>query len=154
MPTERWLPDKNTLTKWHEAGLSYPEMADRWFEESGVRKTPAAFGQACRREGLFRNLKHDVWLPRNMRPEHQKAYDSEMIRRWSAREQGKKFSAIEDQRINGWLQNLRDADAILWYDADTQQGWWPVKRQASDDPNVPVRLPVAKEESGDAAVAS
>jgi hypothetical protein len=140
MPTPREIPDLDVLTKWHNEGLTYGQMADRWYEETRIRKTPAAFGKACRKARLFRNLSHDEWLPRNMRPEHQKLYDPEMIRRWSARKQGKKFDEVENQRINAWLQNLMDADAILWYDPDTVEGWHPVRRRSDDEPGVPVRL--------------
>lgn len=137
---ERQTPDNNTLRKWHEEGLTHQAMADRWEAETHVRVTRQAFRNACGAAGLVRNMKHDEWLPANMRPEHQKLYDSEMIRRWSARKQGKKFDATENQRINAWLQNLTDAGAILVYRRNTQQGWWPVPRQATDEPNVPVRV--------------
>lgn len=139
---ERVIPDKNTLEKWRKEGLTHQAMADRF---NGTRPTEKpvsrqAFTNACGRYGLVVNLKHDEWLPANMRPEHQKLYDTEMIRRWSARKQGKKFGPKPNQKINAWLQNLRDAGAILLYRRDTQQGWWPVPRQPTDDPNVPVRV--------------
>lgn len=140
MPTPRELPGADVLRHWHEEGLTYQQMADRWEAQSHFRKTPQAFGKACRKAGLFRNLSHDKWLPRNMRPEHQKLYDTEMIRRWSARQQGKQFDETEDQRINAWLQNLADADAILWYNPDTVEGWHPVRRRSDDEPGVPVRV--------------
>lgn len=140
MPTPREIPDRDVLTKWHNAGLTYKQMADRWYDETKIRKTSQAFGKACRKAGLLRNLHHDKWLPRNMRPEHMKLYDTEMIRRWSAREQGKKFPDVEDQRINAWLQNLADAGAILWYNPDTVQGWHTVRRRSDDEPGAPVRV--------------
>lgn len=154
MVAERVLPDQNTLTKWFEEGLTHQEMADRFNAETNRTVTRQSFARACGRYGLTRNLKHDEWLPKNMHPDHQKLYDTEMIRRWSARKQGKKFPPVEEQRINAWLQILADAGAILWYERETEQGWWPVKRQASDDPNVPVRLPPVKDAGLDAAVAS
>lgn len=144
MPFERELPDDETLAKWHAEGLTYPQMHKRW---GNPNVGSDAFGVACRRLGLFRNMHHDKWLPRNMHPDHQKLYDTEMIRRWSAREQGKKFPAVEDQRINAWLQNLADAGAILWYDRETIEGWHPVKRVPSDPAGVPVRVKPAKEEA-------
>lgn len=141
MPFQRELPDDETLVEWWEEGLTFPQMAARFNSaRTGKPVTGNAFGTACRRLGLGRNLHHDEWLPRNMHPDHQKLYDTEMIRRWSARRQGKQFEPEEDQRINAWLQALNDAGAILWYERETQQGWWPVKREPTDDPNVPVRV--------------
>jgi hypothetical protein len=137
---ERVLPDKNTLEHWHEEGLTHQEMANRFYALTGHRCTRQAFRNACGRYGLTRNYSHDEWLPADLRREHQRLYDTEMIRRWSARKQGKKYDAKEEQRINAWLQNLRDAGAILVYKRDTMQGWWPVHREPTDDPNVPVRV--------------
>lgn len=142
---ERQLPDRQTLQQWFEVDrLTHQQMADRFNnspERQGMRPvTRQAFTRACGRYGLTTYLHHDEWLPKDMRPEHTKLYDTEMIRRWSARKQGKRFDEVEEQRINAWLQNLTDAGAIMLYKRDTQMGWWPVPRQPTDDPNVPVRV--------------
>lgn len=150
----RDLPDLITLRRWYdeEPRLSAQQMADRLFEQTGVRVTRHAFSAAWARNGFPpRNLRHNDLLPANMRLDHQKLYDTEMIRRFSARRQGKVFDEKEEQRINSWLLNLRDAKVVLVYRRDTQKGWHPVKRRPTDDPDLPVRLPKRNTKLRDAA---
>lgn len=143
---KRVLPDKNTLWKWYnDEGLSHTEMAERFNnlpERQGQEPvTRQAFWQQCDRHGFPpRNLSHREVLPANMHPDHSKLYDTEMIRMWDARRQGKKFPPKIDQKINAWLQNLNDAKAILVYRRNTIAGWKPVPRKPSDDKDSPVRL--------------
>lgn len=144
MPRARQLPDRKTLEKWHASRMTFKAMAEKFNAEHPEFDdvTDRAFMNACRRYGFpTRNLKHDELIPWTLRPDHTKLYDTEMIRRFSARMQGKQFDAEMDQKINAWFQNLNDAKSILVYRKDTQQGWVPVKRKPTDDPKLPVRLP-------------
>lgn len=143
---ERVLPDKNTLWKWYDGeGLSHTEMAERFNalpERQGEEPVKRqAFWQACNRYGFPpRNLSHKQALPHNMHPDHSKLYDTEMIRMWDARRQGKKFEPKIEQKINAWLQNLDDAKVVLVYRRRTIRGWHPVPRLPSDDKTMPMRL--------------
>lgn len=138
---ESGLPPKSVLQQWYGEGLSYADMARRHNAATGENRTRQAFYMACSRYGISepQNLDHKAVLPPNMRPEHSKLYDTQMIRQWDARRQGKTYGAREDQKINGWLAHLNDAKVVLLYKPNTQQGWWPVPRKPSDEKDYPMR---------------
>lgn len=135
------LPPKSVLARWYGEGVSYTEMAQRHNAATGQNRTRQAFYQACKRLGISepRNYDHSGVLPPNLRPEHSKLYDTDMIRQWDARRQGKVFSERLDQRINGWLANLNDAKVVLVYKRNTQKGWHTAPRLPSDEPDFPMR---------------
>ena len=55
------VPDKNTLMRWHEEGLTHAAMADRVFEETGNRVTRTAIRDSSTSAGSSRTT---VALPR------------------------------------------------------------------------------------------
>lgn len=135
------LPSKRVLEQWYAEGVSYAEMARRHNEATNQSLTRQAFFMACRRHGIADaiNYDHSAVLPPDLRPEHSKHYDTNMIRRWDARRQGKVYPDRDNQRINGWLANLNDAKVVLEYRRNTQQGWHPVPRLPSDEKDFPMR---------------
>lgn len=135
------LPSRHVLQQWYDDGVSYADMARRHNAATNQTLTRQAFYQACRRYGISERLlyDHSAVLPPNMRPDHSKLYDTDMIRRWDARRQGKEFPERDDQRINGWLANLNDAKVVLLYKRNTQKGWHTVPRLPSDEPDFPMR---------------
>lgn len=140
MGAKRSRPDDDTLEEWFEAGWTYQQMADFWAEHpEGKRLTPAAFRNHCMTQPWFkpRNARHigTALMPwTNIRPEHADLYEVQMLRRESLRRAGHKFPRhdYEIQRLNAWLQGLRDENAVIAYERDTQQGWWRVTRKHSD----------------------
>jgi hypothetical protein len=138
---ERTLPSKSVLERWYNDGMNYAEMARRHNKATNQNLTRQAFFQACKRLGISEpaNFDHSAVLPPNLRPEHTKLYDTQMIRKWDARRQGKVYGHREDQKINGWLANLNDAKAVLLYKPNTQKGWHTVPRLPSDEPDFPMR---------------
>lgn len=135
------LPPKSVLARWYSEGMSYADMARKHNADTNQNLTRQAFSQACKRYKISENVHYDhsAVLPPNLRPEHTKLYDTQMIRRWDARRQGKVYPKRDDQRINGWLANLNDAKVVLEYRRNTQAGWHPVPRKPSDEKDFPMR---------------
>lgn len=138
---ESGLPPKSVLEQWYADGVSYAEMARRHNAATNQSLTRQAFYMACKRLGISEpvNYDHTAVLPPNLRPAHTKLYDTQMIRQWDARRQGKVYGAREDQKINGWLANLNDAKVVLVYRRNTQKGWHTSPRLPSDEPDFPMR---------------
>jgi hypothetical protein len=138
---ERVLPSERVLQQWYDDGLSYADMARRHNAATNQNLTRQAFFMACKRLGISERsaYDHSAVLPPDLRPEHSRLYDTQMIRRWDARRQGKVYSDRDNQRINGWLANLNDAKVVLVYRRNTQKGWHTVPRRPSDEPDFPMR---------------
>lgn len=138
---EQILPPKSVLERWYREGVSYAEMARRHNEAENLATTRQSFFMACRRLGISERTTYDhsAVLPPNLRPEHTKLYDTQMIRQWDSRRQGKVYPAREDQKINGWLAHLNDAKVVLVYRRNTQKGWHTALRLPSDEPDFPMR---------------
>lgn len=135
------LPPKGVLQRWYNQGMSYAEMARVHNAATNQDLTRQSFYMACKRHGISepQNYDHSAVLPPDLRPEHTKLYDTDMIRRWDARRQGKVYDKRMDQKINGWLANLNDAKVVLVYRRNTQKGWHTVPRRPSDEPDFPMR---------------
>lgn len=147
MARPRMRPDDATLKAWFEDGWSYQAMADYWaVQPDGATLTHKAFQNACQQADWFvprqaRHMGTDLVPWTDIRPEHMDKYEIQMLRRESLRRAGHQFPNhdYEIQRLNAWLQGLRDADAVIAYKRGTQQGWWRVKR-THDDQDI-VRMP-------------
>lgn len=147
MAPPRRRPDDATLKRWFEDGWSYQHMADYWAAQpEGHKLTPQAFMRACYKADWYvprqaRHMGTDLLPWTDIRAEHMDMYEVQMLRRESLRRAGHQFPKhdYEIQRLNAWLQGLRDEDAVIAYKRDTQQGWWRVKRKHTDQDIV--RLP-------------
>lgn len=146
MPNRK-LPDDATIKKWHEQGLSFPEMSERHFAATNIHVEAATFNVHCGRLGLpNRNLRHSELIPWTpIRPEHNNDYIVNMLRREGARRSGSPkwndpnhpdYDAAEVQRLNSWLQGLKDGNhgkgVVVHYDPATTEGWHYVNRQKGD----------------------
>lgn len=138
---ETSLPSKTVLKRWYDDGMSYADMARRHNAATNQSLTRQAFFMACKRLGISerQSYDHSAVLPPKLRPQHTKDYDTQMIRRWDARRQGKVYGERDDTRINGWLANLNDANCVLLYKPNTQKGWHAVPRLPSDEKDYPMR---------------
>lgn len=139
MARPRLRPDDATLRAWFEEGISCQEMADRWAETTNIHLSRMAFQKAVQEADWYepkytRHVGTDLMPWTDIRLEHAHGYEVQMLRREALRRAGHKFPDhdTEIQRLNAWLQGLRDADAVIAYKRDTQQGWWRVKREHTD----------------------
>jgi hypothetical protein len=144
----RATPDVAVLKHWYYVEkLTYQEMADRWYDETGVQLTFQAFGNACKRYGFEpRSVKHSggdliPWSP--ILPDHTGKYIHVRLINEDARRKGKKFDEKETQRMNAWLQGLHDDNAVIAYRPDTIKGWWRVEREPGDTDII--RMPAESE---------
>lgn len=140
MAAPRKLPDETVLEQWylHEK-LSYKAMAERWATTPGGRTcTPAAFGAACQEAEWFvpRVMKHvgtDHFPWTNVRPEHNDMHDAQMLRLYGRQKAGAKLPTRLKRDLDYWLRTLYDEKSVIAYKPNTNQGWWHVKRERSDE---------------------
>lgn len=145
MGRARRMPDEATLRRWYlDEQLSHREMVERWFAESGERASTSGMLMKCQSYDWYvpRYLKHSgtpelPWT--NIRTEHADMHDPSMLRKESARRQGKVFDAEMDGLIDAYLRGLNEDNCVVAYYRETQEGWKHVPRLKTDTGYV--RLP-------------
>lgn len=128
MAAPRKTPTETTLRRWYRKGMTFQEMSDRWFVESGgIRVTKQGMYMACDRYGFGRrNVRSGLpWKPN---AEHTGMHDHCMAMHYQSRNKGKKLPERTEDALNGWLRTLEKQDAVLAYKPNTIQGWYHVKR--------------------------
>ena len=136
------VPDKNTLARWQDEGLTHQQMADRVQLETGERVSRAAISMALKRYGLTDETqpRYPVEVPWTVFERHQRAYPVRMLRLLGRRRAGREMSEEQEARLNAWLRWIKETDSVVGYDPDTDQGFWYVPREEGDPIGTPVRV--------------
>lgn len=147
MGRARRMPEEATLRSWYlDEKLPYAEMVERWYQSSGETASTSGMLMKCKTYDWYvpRYLTHkgSPELPwTNIRREHLDMHDPSMLRKESARRQGKAYSPEDDAAIDAYLRGLNEDACVVEYRRDTQAGWWHVPRKKTDAPGTYVRLP-------------
>ena len=120
----------------YRAGYRFSEIQQKYFDETDIWvNSLSTFTNWAARLGLEerRHTRTDDLIPWPVRREHRYRYAIMMLRAEAKRRQGKPLTDIEQRRLERWLAWLRENNAVVHYDPDTEQGWWYVPREPSDD---------------------
>jgi len=135
------VPDKGTLRRWHDEGLTHQQMAERILEETGERVSRSAVSMALQRHGITDREKprYRDEVPWRVRVQHLRAYPVRMLRLLGRRRAGEELDADAAQRLAGWLATLAENNAVVAYDPDTDEGFLYVAREPGDPEDIPIR---------------
>lgn len=115
------------VRRWYEEGLTYKEMSRRHFEQYGVEVTPEGFAAVRHRYGWEPRLvvgKHPL-QPWDVRPEHRSSYLYMMLRREIRRREGQPWTSTDpEEKLDQWIQGLRENGAVVDYRPDTEAGFF------------------------------
>jgi len=136
------VPDKNTLQRWVDEGLTHQQMADRVFEEQGERITRNAISAAMMRYGLSKEgARYEEEIPWRVKMLHAKAFQLRMLRLLGRRRLGRKLNKAEAKQLDEWLKKLKDDNAIVAYDPDSDLGLFYIDAKWKDhDGDAPIRV--------------
>lgn len=145
------VPSKRELERYLGAGMTQQQIAEDWSEKTNQSVSRSAIGMAIARYGLSSHKprpRYEDLLPWKVKAEHRIHADARLLRLEGRRREGKPISAQDLTWLNNWLQELDDANAVIVYDPDTEQGFWWMERTAEDDdiirrpkPNKGFRVP-------------
>lgn len=135
------VPDKNTMERWANEGLTHEQMVERIFELTGERVTRSTVSMAMSRYGLSKapRQRYREQLPWRVEMQHIKAYPARMLRLLGRREHGLPLGPEQEKRLDTWLSLLAEQDAVVAYDPDSDQGFLYVRREPDDPINPPIR---------------
>lgn len=143
MAPPRLVPDKNTLIRWQEEGLTHEDMAERVYTESGHRISRTAISAAFQRYGLAKEGKrYKATLPWTVVGGHAKAMPARMLRLLGKRLQGDTpLNEQEQRQLDRWLEQLDEQGSIVGYDPDDDMGFHYIDKsfRDHDDDSIPIR---------------
>lgn len=125
-------PDKNTLVRYADEGLTQQQMADRWTTESGWNITRSAVAMALKREGVppvRPRPRYEEELPWEVAEEHQRKTDAQILRFWARRRHNLPLQPEQESKLENWLRQLDEADVVIIYDRETPEGFWWMPRE-------------------------
>ena len=127
------VPDKNTLIRWAEEGLTHQQMADRVLETTGVRVTRTAISAAMVRYGLAADGKrYKDMIPWRVKVLHAKAYPVRMLRLLGRRFDGGELNDIENQALDRWLETMKENRTVVAYDPESDAGFFYIDKKHKD----------------------
>ena len=141
---KRIVPDKTQMEAYLRAGLSQAQIARQYEEDTGIRVSRAAIGMAINRYGLSSNkpsFRYEDLLPWHLKPEHTMHTEARLLRLEARRRRGLPLSETDLKWLDSWLKEMREQNAVVTYNPDTEDGFFWVERTAED--NDIIRRPAA-----------
>lgn len=133
MPASK-IVNEQEVVRWFEEGRTYQWMIEEYRRKYNIETVPSMWGNFRRRRGLQRRIiRDDALIPWEIKREHRWNYDLQMLRVEGRRRAGAEIRETDEQRVNSWLAKLEEAEAVVYYDGDTAEGFFWVPREAADD---------------------
>lgn len=145
MPGRTKIQSVDEVRRWYEEGLTYKQMSDLHLEEYGVTVTPSGFSALRRRMGWDTRLAGESPLmPWTVEAHHRSSYLYTMLRREIRRREGLPWISTDpEEKLDQWVQGLRENGAVIDYRPDTKMGFFltyarpGVDNDIVREPNVP-----------------
>lgn len=140
MSNARRVPDADQLRSYLDRGLTHAEIAEAWLQDSGVRVSRSTVSMAVARFGLKNHsprahMRHSDLIPWHLDPEHVYKPEARLLRLEGRRRGGNSLREDELRWLENWKKELSEADAVIHYDRDTDEGFHWVSKA---DPRVVV----------------
>lgn len=135
------LQNRDEFIRWYADGKTYAWIIDAYAEKYGITIGNGTISNWRAQLGLEKRQVRDADLiPWAVNEEHRRHHILQMLRVEARRRNGQPNPDEQMKRLEGFLQNLAEQDAVAHYDPDTKQGWWLVKRRQGVDTDI-IRVP-------------
>lgn len=122
-----------------DKGLTHEKIAEILTRQTGYPIKRSSVSAALSRAGEASAAKRYVEeIPWRVRQEHLTHYAARMLRLLGRRRAGINNSAETDKRLDAWLRQLAEAEAVVTYVEDTPEGFFYIKA-SPDVEGIPVR---------------
>lgn len=135
------VPDKNTLIRLRDQGMTHEAIADWVYETTGQRVTRTAISAAFQRHGLSKEgHRYKEAIPWRVKVLHAKAYPVRMLRLMGRQADGQPLNDVEQSALERWLESMEENNTIVGYDSDSDLGFYYIDRKYKDNKSpYPVR---------------
>lgn len=138
MSNARRVPDLDQLRAYLDQGLTHAEIAEAWLKDSGVKVSRSTVSMAIARYNLKghsprAHMRHSDLIPWQLDPSHVYKPEARLLRLEGRRKAGHELREDELRWLENWKKELSEADAVIHYDRDTDEGFFWVSKA---DPRV------------------
>ncbi len=127
------IVNESEVMRWFEEGRTYAWMVDEYRRKYNIETVPSLWGNFRRRRGLARRInRDDALIPWHVKEQHRWAYPLAMLRVEARKRAGFPLRASDAERLESWLEMLKEEDAVVHYDPDTEDGFFYVPRAKGD----------------------
>lgn len=135
------VPDKTTLRRWRDEGLTQQEMVERTLQETGEIVSRSGIANAMAKAGLSADgPRYEDEVPWQINPIHATSTPLRMLRLLGRRNSGKELNSREREALDTWLHQLNTKGWIVGYDKNDMRGFHYISAEYKDhDADIPVR---------------
>lgn len=130
------VPNKTQMRRYLEQGLSQAGIVEQYERDTGIRVSRSAIAMAIGRYELKSSRPRPRYMetvPWKVEPVHRDHNDARMLRLEGRRRSGGSLSAKELRILEGWLDLLRERNAVITYEPKSKKGFFWVPREEHDD---------------------
>lgn len=128
------IVDEVEVIRWFEEGKTYQWMTEEYLRKYNVQVNPSMWAAWRKRKGLKRRwVRNDELIPWAVNEEHRWSYPVQMLRLEGRLRAGEPLNESHQQRLESWKKQLSDANAVVHYDPDTEDGFFFIPREAGDE---------------------
>jgi len=139
MGRPRYLPSDRELQRLLDQGNSHQDIVQYVFDTTGERVSRTTVSAAISRAGLSKpQSRYQETIPWRVKVEHIRDYPARMLRLLGRRMEGQVLNPTEANRLDSWLQQLLEDDAVVVY--DPQSGFGYASRKPEDPTDVPIHI--------------
>jgi len=122
-----------------DQGNSHQDIVQYVFDTTGERVSRTTVSAAISRAGLSKpQSRYQETIPWRVKVEHIRDYPARMLRLLGRRMEGQVLNPTEANRLDSWLQQLLEDDAVVVY--DPQSGFGYASRRPEDPTDVPIHI--------------
>lgn len=141
MTGRRVLPPVQELQAMRERNMTLREIAERIFDATGEKVTPSAISAQLSRAGLsMEQTRYKELIPWRVLMAHQKHYHVRMLRLEARRRAGNMLDASQVRRLDGWIAELKEKNAVIHYNPNKEPGFHAVPARPGIDTDL-IRVP-------------
>ncbi|MEV1109921.1 hypothetical protein AB0I95_14860 [Micromonospora sp. NPDC049751] len=135
------IQNADEAKRWIEDGKTYAWMTQEHERKYGIKISASGWSYFRRQHGLAaRAVADDELVPWSVEWKHRNHYFLYCLRQEGRRRAGNKLAPNTEVRVNGFLRDLAENNAVVHYDPDTEEGFYLIPREAQDKDSL-VRRP-------------
>ncbi|MFF9644719.1 hypothetical protein [Kitasatospora aureofaciens] len=133
MPAKTKVQDEQEAIRWLSEGKSYQWMVEKYLEKYNIQTTTSMWATFRHRKGLDLRITRDADLiPWEVKEEHRWQYPLVMLRFEARQRAGHELKKADRSRLDAWKAERESTETVVYYDPQTEDGFFYVPREASD----------------------
>lgn len=136
------IQDESEVRRWIEEGRTFAWMVEEYERKYNLQVTSSMFTNFRARNGLpRREVRDSSLIPWEVKREHRWKHPLAMLRAEAQVRAGETLNPAGRMALKhaSFMARLRDEDLVVYYDPDTEEGFFLVPREPEDEDII--RLP-------------